>query len=120
MTNPIDVELVYTGNKAMDDIYYEAIKDRDNVRTLTLRGHNMLHFGEGQPLFNKRIPEIALVTAPDYLCSVADNHHMDKFNLTLMCEQIGTFIRCVEILDTKTAKQLGKAQGYSIGLGKLK
>ena len=120
MTNPIDVELVYTGNKTMDDIYYEAIKERDNVRTLTLRGHNMLHFGEGQPLFNKHIPEIALVTAPDYLCSVADNHHMDKFNLDLMCEQIGTFIRCVEILDTKTAKQLGKAQGYSIGLGKLK
>lgn len=119
-TNPIDVEIVYTGNKAVDDIYYEAIKERDHVRTMTLRGHNLLHFGEGQPLFNKRIPEIALVTAPDYLCSVADNHHMDKFNLELCAEQICTFIRCVELLDKKSAKELGKAQGYSLGLGKLK
>lgn len=119
-TNPIDVEIVYTGNKAVDDIYYEAIKERDMVRTMTLRGHNMLHFGEGQPLFNKRIPEIALVTAPDYLCSIADNHHMDKYNSALACEQICTFIRCVELLDKKSAKDLGKAQGYSIGLGKLK
>lgn len=119
-TNPVDVEIVYTGNKTVDDIYYEAIKERDVVRTMTLRGHNMLHFGEGQPLFNKHIPEIALVTAPDYLCSIADNHHMDKYNSSLACEQICTFIRCVELLDKKSAKELGKAQGYSIGLGKLK
>lgn len=119
-TNPIDVEIVYTGNKAVDDIYYQAIKERDNVRTMTLRGHNLLHFGEGQPLFNKHIPEIALVTAPDYLCSIADNHHMDKYNHALACEQICTFIRCVELLDNTPTKSLGKAQGYSLGLGKLK
>lgn len=119
-TNPIDVEIVYTGNKAVDDIYYQAIKERDNVRTMTLRGHNFLHFGEGQPLFNKHIPEIALVTAPDYLCSVSDNHHMDKYNHELCCEQICTFIKCVELLDKKSIKELGKAQGYSIGIGKLK
>ncbi len=121
-TNPIDMELVYTGNKAVDAIYYEACKDRTLIRTMTLRGHNMLHFGEGQPLFNKHIPEIALVTAPDYLCAVdpTGNHHMDKFNLDLMYEQIQTFIKCVEIIDTKTKKELGKPQGYSLGLGKLK
>ena len=79
-----------------------------------------MHFGEGQPLFNKKIPEIALVTAPDYLCSVDANHHMDKFNLDLMCEQIETFVRCVLLLDEKSAKQIGKAQGYSLGLGRLK
>ncbi len=119
-TNDIDVELVYTGNKAMDKIYYEAVEGREHLRTLTLRGHNFLHFGEGQPLFNKKIPEIALVTAPDYLCSIAENQHMDKFNLDLMCEQIETFVNCVKIIDTKTAKELGKAQFYSLGLGKLK
>lgn len=45
---------------------------------------------------------------------------MDKYNSALACEQICTFIRCVELLDKKSAKELGKAQGYSIGLGKLK
>lgn len=119
-TNDIDTEIVYTGNNVMDDIYYQAIKEREHVRTMTLRGHNLLHFGEGQPLFNKRIPEIALVTAPDYLCSIADNHHIDKYNHTLACEQICTFIRCVEIVDKTPTKTLGKPQGYSLGLGKLK
>ena len=104
----------------MDRIYYEAVSGRKNVRTITLRGHNFMHFGEGQPLFNKKIPEIALVTAPDYLCSVAENHHMDKFNLDLMCEQIETFVNCVNIIDKTPTKELGKAQFYSLGLGKLK
>ena len=38
----------------------------------------------------------------------------------LMCEQIETFVRCVLLLDEKSAKQIGKAQGYSLGLGRLK
>lgn len=119
-TNDVDVEVVYTGNKTMDKIYYQAAKDREHLRTITLRGHNMMHFGEGQPLFNKRIPEIALVTAPDYLCSVAKNDHMDKFNLDLMYEQIHTFVDCVKLIDKTSARELGKAQGYTFGLGRLK
>ncbi len=119
-TNDVDTEIVYTGNAVTDKIYYEAIKDRSKVRTITLRGHNFMHFGEGQPLFNKGIPEIALVTAPDYLCSASANDHMDKFDAELMSEQIGTFIRCVELIDEVSAKEIGKAQSYSIGSGKLK
>lgn len=121
-TNDIDTELVYTGNKNLDKIYYEAIKDRKNVRTTTLRAHNTMHFGEGQPLSKKHIPEIALVTAPDYLCSVdpTGNEHMDKFNLDLMYEQIQTFINCVNLIDGKTKKEIGKSQGMSFGLGRLK
>ncbi|MCQ2409183.1 MAG: hypothetical protein MJ068_01405 [Clostridia bacterium] len=121
-TNPIDIELVYTGNKNVDKIYYEALKDRTMVRTITVKGHNTMHFGEGQPLSKKHIPEIALVTAPDYLCAVdpTGNMHMDKFNLDLMYEQIQTFINCVNILDTKTKKEIGKSKAYSFGLGRLK
>ncbi|MBQ4207370.1 MAG: hypothetical protein II621_03620, partial [Clostridia bacterium] len=51
-TNPIDIEIVYTGNRVMDAIYYKALEGRTLVRTVTLRGHNILHFGEGQPLMN--------------------------------------------------------------------
>ena len=121
-TNDIDAEIVYTGNRVMDDIYYAATDGRTMLRTYTLRGHNLMHFGEGQPLFNKKIPEIALVTAPDYLCAVdkTGGHHMDKFNLPLMVEQIETFTKCVMLIDEKSAKELGKPQGYSLGLGKLK
>ena len=121
-TNDVDVELVYTGNKSMDAVYYEAVKGRDRLRTMTLRGHNTMHFGEGQPLSKKGIPEIALVTAPDYLCSVdyTGGSHMDKFDIDLMYEQIHTFVRCVEILDGMTKKEIGRSQPYTVGLGRLK
>ena len=121
-TNDIDTELVYTGNKRMDEVYYKAAKERDRIRTMTLRGHNTMHFGEGQPLSKKHIPEIALVTAPDYLCSVdrTGKAHMDKFDLGLMYEQLHTFVRCIEILDGMTRKEIGRSQPYSLGLGRLK
>lgn len=45
---------------------------------------------------------------------------MDKFNLDLMYEQIQTFINCVNLIDGKTRKEIGKSQGMSFGLGKLK
>lgn len=113
-TGEVDLEMTYTGNRVMDSIYYEALQGRKKLRAVTLRGHNFLHFGEGQPLFDFGIPEIALVTAPDYLCVVSDNHEMDKFDLELMYEQIETFIRCVHIIDTKPAKVLGRPDGYSL------
>ncbi len=119
-TSDVDTEIVYTGSDQMDEVYLEAIKNRTLLKTITLRGHNLMHFGEGQPLFNKGIPEIALVTAPDYLCSIAKNAHMDKFNPLLMREQTETFIRCVCLLSEKKKAELGSSQLYSLGLGKLK
>lgn len=119
-TNDIDVELVYTGNKKMDEIYYASINDRENIRTITLRGHNILHFGEGQPLRNVGIPEIALVTAPDYLTAVSESHEMEKFNLDLMYEQTRTFIEIINKIDETPAEQLGKPEPYTFGLGKIR
>ena len=113
-TGDIAPELVYTGNRMMDDIYYHALEDRQRVRTLTLRGHNFLHFGEGQPLFNVHIPEIALVTAPDSLCVVSDSHEMDKFDETLMLEQTQTFLNCLTIIDDLPSEAIGECERYSL------
>lgn len=112
--NDIDPELVYTGNDKLDDLYYAAIEGRELVNTITLRGHNFLHFGEGQPPFNCGIPEISLVTAPDYLTVISKNHEMDKFNIDLMYEQTETFIRIVDLLLPKTPEEIGKCDGYSL------
>lgn len=113
-TGEIQTELVYTGNNAMDDIYMEFARKRENVKTMTLRGHNFLHFGEGQPLFNVGIPEIALVTAPDYLCVESENHEMDKFNANLMYEQTVTFENVINRIDEVSSKEIGACDDYSI------
>ena len=118
-TNPIDVEIVYTGNKTMDDIYYQAIEGRTLVRTVTLKGHNILHFGEGQPLRNVGIPQIALVTAPDYLTTVSESGEFEKFNLDLMYEQLQTFLKVILIIDQTDTKTLGKPDPYTFLLGSV-
>ncbi len=109
-----EVELVYTGNKFVDKLYIDTVKDRENIRTMTLRGHNALHFGEGQNFFTMGIPEISLVPAPYYLCVVSDSHEMEKFDIDLMTEQTETFAKLIEKIEGISAKELGRSDFYSI------
>ena len=81
---------------------------------MTLRGHNLLHFGEGQPLFNVGIPEISIVTAPDYLCVESETDEMEKFNIDLMYEQTKTFEKVIKKIDSFSAKDIGNCDDYSI------
>ena len=113
-TGEIAPELVYTGNRMMDDIYFTALEGRSRVRTVTLRGHNFLHFGEGQPLFNSHIPEIALVTAPDSLCVISPTNEMEKFDPQLMFDQTQTFMNCLTMLDDMPKEAIGPCERYSL------
>ena len=109
-----EVELVYTGNEFMDKLYIDTVKERKSIRTMTLRGHNALHFGEGQNFFTMGIPEISLVPAPYYLCVVSEGHEMEKFDIDLMTEQTETFAKLIEKIERIPAKRLGKSDRYSI------
>ncbi len=113
-TGEIQTELVYTGNNAMDDVYMEFARKRKNIKTMTLRGHNFLHFGEGQPLFNVGIPEIAIVTAPDYLCVSSESCEMEKFDINLMYEQTVTFENVIKKIDKLETKDIGSCDDYSL------
>ncbi len=119
-TNDISAELAYTGNKTMDDIYYRSLEGRTLVRTITLKGHNFLHFGEGQPLRNVGIPQIGFVPAPDYLTTVSEDHEMSKFNIDLMYEQLQSFVKMVLLIDETPSNQLGSPDPYSLILGSVK
>ena len=113
-TGKSEIDLVYTGNKYMDKLYIDTVKERKTVRTMTLRGHNALHFGEGQNFFTMGIPEISLVPAPYYLCVVSDSHEMEKFDIDLMTEQTETFAKLVKKIENISAKELGRSDFYSI------
>lgn len=113
-TGKPEVEIVYTGNKFMDNLYIETVKERKTVRTMTLRGHNALHFGEGQNFFTMGIPEISLVPAPYYLCVVSDSHEIEKFSIDLMTEQTETFAKLIEKIEKTPSSALGKSEFYSI------
>lgn len=114
-TGKPEIELVYTGNKFMDQLYLSTVAEtRKNTRSFTLRGHNMLHFGEGQNLFTMGIPGICLVPAPFYLCVQSDNMEIDKFNMELMHEQVETFLTLLEKYEKTPTKAFGKSDGYSL------
>ncbi len=114
-----DVEMVYTGNKFMDDLYTETIKShRTVVRSVTLKGHNMLHFGEGQNFFTMGIPGICLVPGPYYLCVESPGMEEEKFSLDLMTEQTETFLRLIEALESFDSADFGKSDDYSFVFAK--
>lgn len=118
-TNDVDVEVTYTGNQIMDDILYQALKEeRTKVRTVSLRPHNFMHFGEGQSPYNVGIPDISLCVAPDYLTVVSEGAEMEKFDLDLMTEQVAAFIRMEQLINEKSSRELGRAEFYSFGYGK--
>lgn len=113
-TGKPEVEIVYTGNDFMDRLYIDTVKERKTVRTMTLRGHNALHFGEGQNFFTMGIPEISLVPAPYYLCVVSDTGETEKFNIDLMTEQTETFAKLIEKIECIHSSFLGKSDQYSV------
>lgn len=113
-TGQPEVELVYTGNEFMDKLYIDTVKERKAVRTMTLRGHNALHFGEGQNFFTMGIPEISLVPAPYYLCVVSDSQETEKFDIDLMVEQTETFAALIEKIEDIPASELGRSDFYSL------
>ncbi len=112
-TGKPDLELVYTGNEVMDKLYIDTVKERETVRTMTLRGHNMLHFGEGQNFFTMGVPGICMVPAPYYLCAESESHEMEKFSPELMLQQTETFLKLISKIEDMSADKLGRSEGYS-------
>jgi hypothetical protein len=119
-TGKIQTEYTYVGNKKMEEIWKQAIKDRNLTRTVILRGHNKFEFGESQPLFEAGIPVIGLIQMPDYLMAYSKNHEMDKFNVSLMREQVKSLLAATLIVDQMPSEELGRADGYSFGFGRTR
>ena len=111
----VDPELVYASNDYMKDIYIEAVQGRKYTKTLVLRPKNFVHFGEGQPIYKKGIPDLSLCPGPDYLCNDANDGYIDKINYDMMEEQIETFRKVIERLDNESRKSIGKNDFYSLG-----
>ncbi len=109
-----EVEMVYTGNRFMDELYIDAVREsRETVRSITLKGHNMLHFGEGQNFFTMGVPGVCLVPGPYYLCVESPTMEAEKCSLPLMKEQTETFLLLLTRLEETETQALGKSDDYS-------
>ncbi|MEK4006013.1 hypothetical protein [Paenibacillus sp. FSL H3-0333] len=117
-TGEISTEFAYAGNEIMEAIWKKAVEDRSNTRTVILRGHNKFQFGESQPLFNAGIPMIGLIPMPDYLLVDSVDREMDKFDVNLMHEQVGSLLKAIQLIDRTETTELGKADRYSFFFGR--
>lgn len=117
-TGNIQTEYTYVGNARMGKIWEKAVEDRSLTRTITLRGHNKFEFGESQPLFEAGIPVIGLIQMPDYLMANSKDREIDKFNVSLMREQVKSLLKATIMVDKTPKKQLGKSDGYSFFYGR--
>jgi hypothetical protein len=64
----------------------------------------VIQFGEGQPLYLQRIPNISLVTTPQYLLSLRAGDYVD---VALLERQVDSFRRLLRRLDTAPAGSVG-------------
>lgn len=119
-TGKIQTEYTYTGNEMMSAIWRKAIEGRQTQRTVILRGHNRFEFGESQPLFEAGIPVIGFIPMPDYLLVNSESREMDKFDVSLMHEQVAALLKASILIDQMTAEQLGASDRYSFFYGKTK
>ncbi|WP_315109551.1 hypothetical protein [Clostridium intestinale] len=119
-TGNIQIEYTYVNNPIMLEVWKEAIKDRENTKTVFLHGHNKFEFGESQPLFEENIPVIGFIPMPDYLLTNSNNREMDKFDITLMHNQVSSLLKAALILDDLPKEQLGIGDSYSYFWGNTK
>ncbi|SDC10734.1 hypothetical protein [Actinokineospora iranica] len=70
----------------------------------------VIQFGEGQPLYLKRIPNIALVTAPQYLLSLEPGDYVD---VDLLQRQVDSFRRLLRRIDTLPASSMGAIPAHT-------
>ncbi|OBZ12071.1 hypothetical protein A8L34_17355 [Bacillus sp. FJAT-27264] len=119
-TGRISTEYTYAGNEMMAAIWQKAVEQRDDARTVILRGHNKFEFGESQPLFDAGIPVLGFIPMPDYLLTDSENREMDKFDVKLMHSQIVSLLKAVKLVDGTETDELGVSDGYSFFYGRTK
>jgi hypothetical protein len=66
--------------------------------------NELIQLGEGQPLYLERIPNISLVTVPQYLLSTEPRDYVD---VKLLQRQVDSFARLLRRLDTLPSASVG-------------
>jgi len=108
-TGRLELDMIYTANKAVNDVYVKAAQGRTKIRALTLAplaAQAML--GEGQPLYASGIATISSCPIPDYLCQILPGGGLDRLDADYAYQQVETFARAVVLLDRMPQHEIGK------------
>ena len=96
-TGRAEPELLYASTRELELMAETEWRGVEPGPTRVSAPNAVIQFGEGQPLYLKRIPNIALVTTPQYLLSVQAGDYVD---VALLERQVDSFRRLLRRLDT--------------------
>jgi hypothetical protein len=103
-TGQAEPELLYASTpelRMLADIEWRGIEPGP---TRVSMPNELIQFGEGQPLYLERIPNISLVTVPQYLLSTEPGDYVD---VKLLQRQVESFARLLRRLDTLPSASVG-------------
>jgi hypothetical protein len=103
-TGRAEPELLYASTKQLRMLVDAEWRGIEPGPTPVSAPNALIQFGEGQPLYLKRIPNISLVTATQYLLSVQPGEYVD---VALLKRQVDSFRRLLRHLDTLPATSVG-------------
>jgi hypothetical protein len=103
-TGHAEPELLYASTRELRmlaDIEWRGIEPEPTRVSVP---NALIQFGEGQPLYLARIPNISLVTVPQYLLSTEPGDYVD---VKLLQRQVDSFARLLRRLDTLPCASVG-------------
>ncbi|MBW4718061.1 hypothetical protein [Saccharothrix obliqua] len=103
-TGDTEPELLYATTRELKTLASLEWRDVRPGGTRMSRPGPLIHFGEGEPLWDRGIPAVALVTTPQYLLSTTPGDHVDP---DLLCRQVDAFRRLRRRLDVLPTRGFG-------------
>jgi hypothetical protein len=100
----LEPELLYATTPELRDLVVKTWSGAGPAADSVYAPGPLIHFGEAEPLYERGIPAIALVSAPQYLLAERDGSGID---VTLMSRQIESFRQLQRSLDGAPAGSLG-------------
>ncbi|GAB2840088.1 hypothetical protein GCM10022221_44340 [Actinocorallia aurea] len=97
-TGALEPELLYATTRQLRDLALAEWTGPAPAPTEVCAPGPLVHFGEGEPLYEHRIPAVCLVTAPQYLLAETP-HDASLTDLPSLQRQIESFIRLQRHLD---------------------
>ncbi|MDX6742680.1 hypothetical protein [Actinocorallia sp. A-T 12471] len=97
-TGALEPELLYATTRQLRDLVLEEWTGPAPAPTEVCAPGPLVHFGEGEPLYERRIPAVCLVTPPQYLLAETP-YDASLTDLPSLQRQIESFIRLQRRLD---------------------
>lgn len=110
-TNKAEPEIIYATTTELNILVRKTWKGVSDNTENVFKPSALIHFGEGEPLYENKIPAVALVTAPSYLLAERNEEFVD---LNIAKRQIESFSKLLFTFDAMPKGDFGKVKLPSV------